>query len=120
MTGEAVALAALGVMATMVGVLVWLIKKQFDQNDTTIKDSNSASRELASSITKLSIASERQVEAIKQSREEQQVFQERVIAKLDVIDDKADRNFSAVQNINIKHQVVEHQTVKEERVESKS
>lgn len=99
-------------MATMVGVLVWLIKKQFDQNDTTIKDSNSASRELASSITKLSVASERQVEAIKQGREEQQAFQERVIAKLDIIDDKADRNYTAITKQTVKEQTVEHQTVK--------
>lgn len=96
MAGEAVVLAVVGVMATMVGVLVWLIKKQFDQNDTTIKDSNEASRELAKSIAKLSNASDRQIEAMNKSQEEQQAFQERVLAKLDIIDDKADRNYSAI------------------------
>lgn len=111
MPGEGVVLAVVGVMATMVGVLVWLIKKQFDQNDSTIKDSNKASRELASSITKLSVASERQVEAIKQSREEQQAFQEIVVAKLDKIDDKADRNYTAITKQTVKEQIVEHQTV---------
>lgn len=113
MAGEAIILAVVAVMATMVGVLVWLIKKQFDQNDANTKESNATNRLLAGSITKLSVASENQIAATRESREEQRDFQKLVMAKLDTIDDKADRNYSAITKQTVVEQTVEHQTVKE-------
>lgn len=113
MTGEAIVLAVVGVMGVMVGVLVWLIKKQFNQNDRNTKDSNDTNRKLAESINRLSLASERQVQAIEASRDEQRKFEQLVTAKLDHIDDKADRNYDAIVNQTVKEQTVEHQTIKE-------
>ena len=110
---DAIVIATLGIMGTMVGVLVWLIKKQFDQNDTNTKESNTTNRSLAASINRLSVASEKQIEATQESRDENRRFQERVINKLDTIDEKADRNFTAIKTQTIKTQTVEHQTSKE-------
>lgn len=112
MPGEAVVLAVVGVMGTMVGVLVWLIKKQFDQNDTNTKESNTTNRQLAASINRLSVASEKQIEATQESREENRRFQALVISKLDQIDEKADRNLNAIVKQTVVQQTVEHQTVK--------
>lgn len=112
MDDSAIIITSLGIMGTMVGVLVWLIKKQFDQNDTNVKESNSTNRMLAASINKLSVASERQVDAIEASREENREFQKLVISKLDQIDDKADRNLNAITKQTVKEQTVEHQTIK--------
>ena len=35
---NAVAIAALGILGTVVAALIWLLKKLFNQNDTTIKE----------------------------------------------------------------------------------
>lgn len=47
MQDTTVILAALAIVATLTGALVWLLKKQFTQNDTTIRESTKAINKLA-------------------------------------------------------------------------
>lgn len=122
MTGVEVALAALGIMATTVGVLVWLLKKLFNQNDTTLKEGNKANLELAKSINKLAIASEEQTRVGRERDAEQREFQKEVLHNLQTLNDKADKTFDAVSHapVTIEQQHVEKQVVQQEVVESKS
>lgn len=89
-------LAVVAIFATMVGVLVWLIKEQFKQSATSTKESNESNRLLAESINKLSNASEEQIRASKARDEEQRTFQQHVIDKLGSIDGKADELVKAL------------------------
>lgn len=105
MEGEAVLLAVVGVMASMAGVLVWLIKKQFEQNSTQIEnnqkiqsESNAANLLLATSINNLSNAADKQVKAIEEGQEEQRKFQESVLSQLGSIKDDT----TAIRTINQK------------------
>lgn len=122
MGGEGVALAALGIMATTVGVLVWLLKKLFNQNDTTLKEGNKANLELAKSINKLASASEEQTRVGRERDAEQREFQTQVLHSLQLLNKKADKTYNAVSRapVNIEQQHVEKQVVQQEVVESKS
>lgn len=116
--GEGVALAALGIMATTVGVLVWLLKKLFNQNDTTLKEGNKANLELAKSINKLAIASEEQTRVGRERDAEQREFQKEVLHNLQTLNEKADKTFDAVSNptVTIEKQTVQNQVVQQEVV----
>lgn len=46
MDGSEVALAALGIMSLTVGALVWLLKKQFIQNESTMQNNTTVIGEL--------------------------------------------------------------------------
>ncbi|WP_427007207.1 hypothetical protein [Pseudarthrobacter sp. H2] len=119
MNGAEVAIAALGIMATVVGVLVWLLKKLFTQNDTTLKEGNAANLELAKSINKLATASEEQVRLGREQATAREKWEALVVKKLDAIDKKADRNYEASINMNVKTQNVQNQVVQNEVVEAK-
>lgn len=114
MFGEAIVLAALGIMATITAALVWLLKKLFTQNDTTLREGNKVSLRLSMSIDKLAAASEEQIKATRERTQKDQRWQELVIKKLDHLDVKADRNHDAI----IDNQVVKKQTVKHQTVQS--
>lgn len=96
--GVTVALAALGIMATIVGVLVWLLKKLFTQNETTVQDNSKSNAQLASAIARLADASEETISASKARDEEQRSFQQLVIQKLDGLDGKADSIYQVVSD----------------------
>ncbi|WP_437770603.1 hypothetical protein [Arthrobacter sp. KNU40] len=112
MNDSAVILAALGIMATIVGALVWLLKKLFTQNDTTVKEGNKVNLKLAASIDKLAEASNEQIKQSRDQASKQRKFEELVIKKLDELGAKADRNHDAIVNKQtVREQHVEHQTV---------
>lgn len=102
MGGSEVALAALGIMATIVGVLVWLLKKLFTQNESTIKENSKSNSLLATSITRLANASEEQVRAARTRDEEHRSFQAHVVEKLDLIEVGVDRTHKALVNKSTK------------------
>lgn len=122
MNGVEVALAALGIMATIVAALVWLLKKLFNQSDTTLKEGNKSQLELAKSINKLATASEEQVRLGRERDAEQREFQKEVLHNLKTLNEKADKTFEAVNHapVTIEKQHVEKQVVQQEVVESKT
>lgn len=95
MTGIEVALAALGILGTVVGALVWLLKGLFTQNQTVLSELTSAIKSLKDTLSK--------------TDEETRKFQVLVVKKLDNLDKKADRNHQAT--VQIREQKVLHQTV---------
>lgn len=95
MTGVEVALAALGIVGTVVGALVWLLKGLFTQNQNVLAELTSAIKSLK--------------ETLSNTDEETRRFQVLVIKKLDNLDKKADRNHQAT--VQIREQKVLHQTV---------
>lgn len=112
MNDSSVILAALGIMGTIVGALVWLLKKLFNQNDTTVKEGNKVNLKLAASIDKLAEASQEQVKHSREEASKQRSFEKLVIAKLDELGEKADRNHDALINHPAVHaEHVEHQTI---------
>lgn len=121
MNGIEVALAALAIMATTVAALIWLLKKLFNQNNTTLKEGNKANLELAKSINKLATASEEQTRAGRERDAEQREFQEQVLANLKSLNAKADKTYRAVtaKPITIEQQHVQNQVVQQEVVEVK-
>lgn len=121
MNGVEVALAALGIMASIVAALIWLLKKLFNQNDTTLKQGTRADLELAKSINKLATASEEQTRVGRERDAEQREFQKEVLHSLKTLNDKADKTFDAVANspITIEKQHVQNQVVQTEVVEAK-
>lgn len=58
-----VALAALGIAATMGSALVWLLKKLYNQNDSTIKQNTAAVSKLVSTLSNLNRSIDAQVKA---------------------------------------------------------
>lgn len=120
MIGSEVALAALAIMASIVAALVWLLKKLFTQNDTTLKEGNRANLLLAKSIDKLAVASEEQIKSGRERDSQTLKFQRLVIEKLDSIDTKTALTLDAVANVTIENQHVQNQVVQSETVERKS
>lgn len=121
MNGIEVALAALAIMATTVAALIWLLKKLFNQNNTTLKEGNKANLELAKSINKLATASEEQTRVGRERDAEIREFQKEVLHSLQTLNDKADKTFDAVSHasVTIEKQHVEKQVVQQEVVEVK-
>jgi len=111
--------------------LIWLIKKQFDQSNTSIKDNNEASRELASSINNLSILLKDQHESLKVRDKRDEEFQKKMMTAWDksfatqdllikgqeMILATQDRNLEALQTQTVETQTVLQQIVKRELVE---
>lgn len=104
MDDNVVAMAALGIVATVAGAQVWLLKKLFGQNDSTIKQNSGV-------MVKLSTAIEKLTERIYKSESRDLKFQETVLKYLSELDTKSDRNYDAVMNQHVGVQVVEKQTV---------
>lgn len=125
MNGNEVSLALIatlgGILSLLVGGLVWLLKKQFIQNDKTIREGNAANLKLSTSIDKLAKASEEQIRVAREQDAERRKFEKYVITKLDSIDEKADRNYDAtIKNQTVQTQNVETQVVTNEIVQEKS
>lgn len=112
MDGAEVAITALGIMASVVGALVWLLRKLFTQNESVLA-------KLAGSIDGLHefLKEERLSRTERDTLNEQ--FQTKVIDHLDHINTKtsailvkADRNYEAtIANQQVGTQVVENQTI---------
>lgn len=107
MDGAEVALAALGIMATIVGVLVWLVKKLFNQNDTTLKQVSATSLLLSRSIDKLAVASDKQTTAIEKQEKATLEWQKYVTERFNNLDEISKQILSQT----VSEQTVQHQTV---------
>lgn len=119
MNGVEVALASLGIMATVIAALVWLLKKLFTQGDTTLKEGNKANVALANSIDRLATASEEQIRSGRERDVEQIKFQKLVLKQLKTLDEKADLVIEATTNVTVGTQHVQNQVVQTEVVETK-
>lgn len=106
---SAVLLSALGIVASCVAGLIWLVKEQNKQNNSTLKDNTNATNNLNSTLASINHTLAENRKADKQYQKANADFRELVIKYLVEIDKKSDRNFEAVNNI--KEQTVEHQTV---------
>lgn len=116
MAGETeVALAALGIVATLAGALIWLLKKLFAQNTSTLKHLSESSNNLAQSINQLSKVSERQTRIIERQEKSDIEWQKYVTRRFDNLDAVG----SKLLNQRIDNQLVEHQTVVNTTTEEK-
>ena len=118
----------LGAIVSVVFVgLVWLIKEQFKQSNTTLKDGTKASEELSATIANLNHTINRQLKAEDEREILSKTFQKSVMQnfdkqsknldKLTLLQDKIlktqDRNYEAVINQKVAVQEVGKQIVKE-------
>ena len=116
MTGGAeVALAALAIVATLAAALIWLLKKLFAQNTSTLKHLSESSNNLAQSINQLSKVSERQTRIIERQEKSDIEWQKYVTRRFDNIDMVG----SQLLNQNVGTQLVENQTVVNTRTEDR-
>lgn len=109
--GTEVTVGLIGLCVTIVGGLVYVMKGLFDQNNTTLRENNKSNVELAKAITKLSHSSDEQIKADRERHQQNLEFQKKIINKLDLIDNKTDRNLKAVKSINVERQIVGEQIV---------
>lgn len=100
---ESIVLTALGIVATIAGALVWLLKKLFTQNEDTIRQNTLATIELSKSINGLSAASSKQVTTLENQEKATKEWQQYVIGRFDGLEHLVSQD--------VKQQTVEHQTV---------
>ena len=123
MTEASVALSAIAVLATIAGVLGWVIKY-------ILRDFNSTQRELSKNIAKQSEIGDKQLQLVEKQLEttierdrRDMEFHKQVIKNFEELNKKADKSYQAilrnhealstVANQSVKEQTVEHQTIKE-------
>ena len=119
----------LGAIVSVVFVgLIWLIKEQFKQSNTTLKDGTKASEALSATIANLDHTINRQLKAEDEREISSKTFQKSVMQnfdkqsknldKLTLLQDKIlktqDRNYEAVINQKVAVQEVGKQIVKKE------
>jgi hypothetical protein len=92
-SGDGVVLAALGIVATLATALVWLLKMQFKQNATTLRENTVATTKLATTLDGF----KRTLDAEDKNREQ---FQTHVITVLKKISDKQDDIHHTVEIVN--------------------
>lgn len=85
MTEPEVILAIVGVLATAVGFLGWIIQKQFNQNNTTIKESTKANIQNTDAYVKLSQVIEKLQQSICAKDVAEHEFQTKIVKTLDKI-----------------------------------
>lgn len=85
MTEPEVILAIVGVLATAVGFLGWIIQKQFNQNNTTIKESTKANIQNTDAYVKLSQVIEKLQQSICAKDAAEHEFQTKIVKTLDKI-----------------------------------
>lgn len=85
MTEPEVILAIVGVLATAVGFLGWIIQKQFNQNNTTIKESTKANIQNTDAYVKLSQVIEKLQQSICAKYDSEHEFQTKIVKTLDKI-----------------------------------
>ena len=110
---NAVAIAALGILGSVVAALVWLLKKLFTQNDTTLTKNTNINASLAKSIDNLN-------DTMKCNEENRLEFQTGVVNSLkkisEVQDTISNRQVDMYEHINTKIMNVENMTVGKETV----
>ena len=106
-----VALAALGIVASITTALVWLLKKLYDQNATTLKQLSRSSNNLANSIEQLSRVSERQSKIIERQEKAADEWQKYVVARFDKLDSTGEQ----ILKQTVREQTVLHQTIKSDK-----
>lgn len=98
--------------------LIWLIKKQFDQSNTTIQGANKANTALAESIEKLTVATQQQSDSMSARDKRDHDFQKEVMqsfkkifASQKLVLKTQDRNYDAVINQKVGVQTVGKQII---------
>ena len=106
MDGSEVALASLAIMATMVGALVWIVKKQFISQETTIKQNTEALENNNEAYGKLSDLIDGMLNKLNVQDERDQ----KVLDILDKISSKQDCIYDTITttNMNVETLVVNH------------
>jgi hypothetical protein len=102
-----IALAALGIVATLAAALIWLLKKLFNQNTVTLKHLSDSSNNLARSIEQLSKVSERQTKIIERQESSDSEWQKYVATRFDELKSIGSRLLTQI----VDTQVVTNQTV---------
>lgn len=88
--GESTALAALGIVATIAAALVWLLKKLFTQNDTTLRHIAKSSASLASAIEALNKTLEANDETRREDRQADREYQKYMRSTITKVSEKQD------------------------------
>lgn len=85
MSNIEVTLAIVGVLATTVGFLGWIVQQQFNFNRTTIKENNRVIAELSKILEKVHKSFDDDRECRKIDEQNKKMFQEKVCKTLDKI-----------------------------------
>lgn len=83
MAESSVLLAALSIVATVSAALIWLLKKLFTQNESTIRQNTTSTLALSQAIDKLALVSERQTVAIDKQETASKEWQAYVTKRFD-------------------------------------
>ena len=85
---DSITLSALGIVATLAGAMIWLLKGLFKQNNGTLKEVARNNALLADSIEKLAVAGDKQTEAIERQEIATEKWQKYVTKRFDRIDEE--------------------------------
>lgn len=85
MTEPEVILAIVGVLATTVGFLGWIIREQFKQNNTTLKEHKNIIESLTEILEKVHKSFDDDRECRQEENKQKQEFQDKVCKTLDKI-----------------------------------
>ena len=85
---DSITLSALGIVATLAGAMIWLLKGLFKQNNGTLKEVARNNALLADSIEKLSVTGDKQTEAIERQEIATEKWQKYVTKRFDRIDEE--------------------------------
>ena len=95
---DSITLSALGIVATLAGAMVWLLKGLFRQNDGTLKEVAKNNALLADSIKKLAVAGNKQTEAIERQEVATEKWQKYVTEQFDDLQKTTDETLVLVKN----------------------
>lgn len=95
---DSITLSALGIVATLAGAMVWLLKGLFKQNDGTLKEVAKNNALLADSIKKLAVAGNKQTEAIERQEVATEKWQKYVTEQFDDLQKTTDETLVLVKN----------------------
>lgn len=88
---DSITLSALGIVATLAGAMIWLLKGLFKQNDGTLKEVAKNNALLADSIQKLAVAGDKQTEAIERQEIATEKWQKYVTKRFDGLEKISER-----------------------------
>lgn len=103
----------IGVMATLVGGLIWLLKRQFVQNETTLTRGHDIIEKNTDVINKLCRLIDKMQETNVKHEQDNKAFQLYVIESLKSIIEKADRNHDAIKSMEVVTQNVHTQIIEQ-------
>lgn len=97
MQGSEVALASLGIVATVIGVLVWLVKSQQAQSNKVIYELSKSQNKMALATNRLAEASERQSKLIQNQEKITEKWQKYVTEQFDKLNETTDETLNIIK-----------------------